>query len=133
MGIILSCCKPHHKSTQKSEKEYFQEIFDGLDLDGSQTLDANELKTIWEIVKRQRIANLHKQLATYSSDKNKEISDMNSLESDHLLKDSDKYDLKHFMLIIKQLKMSQEELHNFWINTKKNEVDNLNKLLAEYK
>ena len=58
---------------------------------------------------------------------------MNSLESDHLLKDSDKYDLKHFMLIIKQLKMSQEELHNFWINTKKNEVDNLNKLLAEYK
>ena len=133
MGIILSCCKPHHKSTQKSEKDYFQEIFDGLDLDGNQTLDATELKTIWDVVKRQRIANLHKQLEEFSSAKNKEIYDMKLLESDHLLKDGDKYNLHNFMLIMKQLKMPQEELHNFWINTKKNEVENLTKLLAEYK
>ena len=133
MGIILSCCKPDHKSTQKSEKEYFQEIFDGLDLDGNQILDANELKTIWDIVKRQRIANLHKELQEFSSAKNKEIADTKLLESDHLLKDGQKYNLNHFMIIMKQLKMSQEELHNFWINTKKNEVESLNKLLAEYK
>lgn len=133
MGIILSCYKSDHKSNQKSEKEYFQEIFDGLDLDGNQILDANELQTIWEIVRRQRISNLHKELQEFTSSKNKEITDMKLLESDHLLKDGKKYNLNHFMIVMKQLKLSREELHNFWINTKKEEVDNLNKLLAEYK
>ena len=62
MGAILSC----YGKKEKTKDEYYREIFDGLDLDGSQTLDASELQSIWEKVKQQKLSILAKQLNDYN-------------------------------------------------------------------
>ena len=56
MGAILSC----YGEKKKSKEEYYREIFDGLDIDGTQTLDAVELQTVWELVKEQKLEKLNK-------------------------------------------------------------------------
>ena len=55
MGAILSC----YGEKKKSKEEYYREIFDGLDIDGTQTLDAVELQTVWELVKEQKLEKLN--------------------------------------------------------------------------
>ena len=133
MGIILSCHKSNHKSIRKSEKEYFLEIFDGLDINGDQTLDTDELKSIWNMVKAHKLVSLKKELHDITNSKNKEIERVMRLESDSLLNENSKFEIDDFSKIVKELKMSREELHNLWLNTKKKEVETLNKLLDEYR
>ena len=56
----MGCC--FGKEKNKSEDEYIREIFDGLDIDGTQSLDENEIITIWNKAKKQKLQALREQL-----------------------------------------------------------------------
>lgn len=129
MGALISC----YGKKEKTKDQYYHEIFDGLDIDGSQTLDAKELQTIWEKVKEQKLSILNKQLNDYVLDKQQEISDTNKLDSSSLIPNGKKFDIKAFISIMKSLDMPEEDIHNFWIRTKESEIHNLQEVLEKYR
>lgn len=129
MGALISC----YGKKEKTKDQYYHEIFDGLDLDGTQTLDAKELQTIWEKVKEQKLSILNKQLNDYVLDKQEEISDTNKLDSSSLIPDGKKFDIKAFIAIMKSLDMPEEDIHKFWIRTKESEIHNLQEVLKKYR
>jgi len=125
MGCILSCKKG------KTEEEYIREIFDGLDIDGTQDLDAEEINLIWNRVKQNKLELLQNELSTFIANKNQEIADTRDLNADSMLKNGKSVSLEQFKPIIKSLNLNHDELHNLWINTKQNEINNIQKLLDE--
>ncbi len=129
MGALISC----YGKKEKTKDQYYHEIFDGLDIDGSQTLDAKELQTIWEKVKEQKLSILNKQLNDYIVNKQQEISDTNKLDSSSLIPNGKKFDIKAFISIMKSLDMPEEDIHNFWIRTKESEIHNLQEVLKKYR
>ena len=126
MGCILSCIKK-----QKSEEEYIMEIFDGLDIDGTQNLDADEIELIWKRVKENRLNKLKTELRNYVDTKNSEIEATRHLNSNSMLEKNKPVTLKQFKPIIKSLNMNREELHQLWVETKKNEIASIQNLLNE--
>tara|TARA_B100000902_G_C27099145_1_gene807881 strand:+ start:529 stop:915 length:387 start_codon:yes stop_codon:yes gene_type:complete len=128
MGAILCCY-----GKKKTKEEYFCEIFDGLDIDGSQNLDAEELQTIWELVKTQRIEKLNKELNNFTNQKQQEINTTRNLDSSSMIKKNKKFDLKSFIKVMNNLNMSDQELHEFWIDTKESEITNLQHLLEKHR
>ena len=129
MGALISC----YGKKEKTKDQYYHEIFDGLDLDGTQTLDAKELQTIWEKVKEQKLSILNKQLNDYIVNKQQEISDTNKLDSSSLIPNGKKFDIKAFISIMKSLDMPEEDIHNFWVRTKESEIHNLQEVLKKYR
>lgn len=129
MGALISC----YGKKEKTKDQYYHEIFDGLDIDGSQTLDAKELQTIWEKVKEQKLSILNKQLNDYIVNKQQEISDTNKLDSSSLIPNGKKFNIKAFISIMKSLDMPEEDIHNFWIRTKESEIHNLQEVLKKYR
>tara|TARA_B100001741_G_C16523583_1_gene585968 strand:- start:1258 stop:1647 length:390 start_codon:yes stop_codon:yes gene_type:complete len=129
MGALISC----YGKKEKTKDQYYHEIFDGLDIDGSQTLDAKELQTIWEKVKEQKLSILNKQLNDYIVNKQQEISDTNKLDSSSLIPNGKKFDIKAFISIMKSLDMPEEDIHNFWVRTKESEIHNLQEVLKKYR
>ncbi len=129
MGALISC----YGKKEKTKDQYYHEIFDGLDLDGTQTLDAEELQSIWEKVKEQKLAVLNKQLNDYVLNKQDEISDTNNLNSSSLIPNGMKFDIKAFIAIMKSLDMPEEDIHSFWIRTKESEIHNLQEVLKKYR
>jgi len=129
MGAILSC----YGKKEKTKDEYYREIFDGLDLDGSQTLDASELQSIWEKVKQQKLSILAKQLNDYNVSKQQEITETNQLDSSYLIPSGKKFGLKDFISVMKSLDMPEEEVHAFWVKTKESEIHNLQEVLNKYR
>tara|TARA_B100001093_G_C26678945_1_gene949554 strand:+ start:750 stop:1133 length:384 start_codon:yes stop_codon:yes gene_type:complete len=126
MGCILSCIKK-----QKSEEEYIMEIFDGLDIDGTQNLDADEIELIWKRVKENRLTKLKAELRNYVDTKNNEIEATTHLNSNSMLEKNKPVTLKQFKPIIKSLNMNRDELHQLWIETKQNEIASIQNLLNE--
>lgn len=126
MGCILSCIKK-----QKSEEEYIMEIFDGLDIDGTQNLDADEIELIWKRVKENRLNKLKTELRNYVDTKNSEIEATRHLNSNSMLEKNKPVTLKQFKPIIKSLNMNRDELHQLWVETKKNEIASIQNLLNE--
>ena len=126
MGCILSCIKK-----QKSEEEYIMEIFDGLDIDGTQNLDADEIELIWKRVKENRLTKLKAELRNYVDTKNSEIEATTHLNSNSMLEKNKPVTLKQFKPIIKSLNMNRDELHQLWVETKKNEIASIQNLLNE--
>ena len=96
MGALLSC----YGKKEKTKDQYYHEIFDGLDIDGTQTLDAKELQTLWEKVKQQKLVLLNKQLNDFIMNKQQEISDTNNFIVTYT---NDKFDIKEFIKIMKIL------------------------------
>tara|TARA_B100001093_G_scaffold296722_1_gene282926 strand:+ start:509 stop:898 length:390 start_codon:yes stop_codon:yes gene_type:complete len=129
MGALISC----YGKKEKTKDQYYHEIFDGLDIDGSQTLDAKELQTIWEKVKEQKLSILNKQLNDYIVNKQQEISDTNKLDSSSLIPNGKKFNIKAFISVMKSLDMPEEDIHNFWIRTKESEIHNLQEVLKKYR
>ena len=129
MGALISC----YGKKEKTKDQYYHEIFDGLDIDGSQTLDAKELQTIWEKVKEQKLSILNNQLNDYIVNKQQEISDTNKLDSSSLIPNGKKFNIKAFISIMKSLDMPEEDIHNFWIRTKESEIHNLQEVLKKYR
>ncbi len=129
MGALISC----YGKKEKTKDQYYHEIFDGLDIDGSQTLDAKELQTIWEKVKEQKLSILNKQLNDYIVNKQQEISDTNKLDSSSLIPNGKKFNIKAFISIMKSLDMPEEDIHNFWVRTKESEIHNLQEVLKKYR
>jgi|TARA_B100000963_G_C22635449_1_gene677317 Ca2+-binding EF-hand superfamily protein len=129
MGAILSC----YGEKKKSKEEYYREIFDGLDIDGTQTLDAVELQTVWELVKEQKLEKLNKELNDFVNKKQNQINNTKNMNSSAMLKGVDRFDLNKFKTIMKTLDLSKDELHEFWMKTKESEITNLQHLLEKYK
>lgn len=125
-----TCCGI--KSDKKTRQQYYREIFDGLDTDGTQNLDANELRTVWEKVKARRLENLQKRLDIYVARKQKEIQDVRNADANTMVKDG-KVTLSQFIEIIKFLNMSDEELHTFWVQTKEHELVAINSQLVKHR
>ena len=129
MGALLSC----YGKKEKTKDQYYHEIFDGLDIDGTQTLDAKELQTLWEKVKQQKLVLLNKQLNDFIMNKQQEISDTNKLDSSSLIPNGGKFDIKEFIKIMKSLDMDEKEMHDFWVKTKESEIHNLQEVLNTYR
>ena len=55
------------------------------------------------------------------------------MNSSAMLKGVDRFDLNKFKTIMKTLDLSKDELHEFWMKTKENEITNLQHLLEKYK
>ena len=98
MGLLFSC---NGKKT-KTKQNYYNEIFDGLDLDGTQYLDADELQNV------------------------------EKLDASSLIPKNKQFNIKEFMKIMNILKMTDEELHTFWISTKQSEITNIQEVLNKY-
>lgn len=107
---------------RKSREAYIREIFDGLDIDGTQTLDGSEIKPVWNKAKQHKLEELQKELEKYTQEKTCEIESTKKLTAESMLKDGNPMKLKQFMTIFNSLNMSKDELKAFWINTKKNEI-----------
>lgn len=129
MGALLSC----YGKKEKTKDQYYHGIFDGLDIDGTQTLDAKELQTLWEKVKQQKLVLLNKQLNDFIMNKQQEISDTNNLDSSSLIPNGSKFDIKEFIKIMKSLDMDEKEMHDFWVKTKESEIHNLQEVLNTYR
>tara|TARA_E500000178_G_scaffold320744_1_gene344098 strand:- start:10 stop:387 length:378 start_codon:yes stop_codon:yes gene_type:complete len=122
----MGCC--FGKET-KSDDEYIREIFDGLDIDGTQSLDENEIITIWNKAKKQKLQTLRNELNTFVTNKNKEIEDTELLTAASLLENGDSMTLQKFKPLIKSLNMEGDELHQLWISTKRNEIKQIQNML----
>ena len=107
---------------RKSREAYIREIFDGLDIDGTQTLDGSEIKPVWNKAKQHKLEELQKELEKYTQEKTCEIESTKKLTAESMLKDGNPMKLKEFMTIFNSLNMSKDELKAFWINTKKSEI-----------
>ena len=129
MGALISC----YGKKEKTKEQYYHEIFDGLVLDGTQTLDAEELQTIWEKVKEQKLSILNKQINDYVLNKQKEISNTNKLNSSSFIPNGNKFDIKAFIAIMKSLDMPEEDIYSFWIRIKESEIHNLQEVLKKYR
>ena len=129
MGALISC----YVKKEKTKDQYYHEIFDGLDLDGTQKIDAEELQSIWEKIKEQKLSILNKRLTDYVLNKQAEISDINNLNSSSLIPNGKKFDIKEFIDIMKSLDMPEEDIHSFWIRTKESEIHNLQEVLNKYR
>ena len=117
------------KEKKKSEDEYIREIFDGLDIDGTQSLDENEIITIWNKAKKQKLQALREQLNSFVTNKNKEIEATELLTASSLLENGDSMTLEKFKPLIKSLAMNNDELHQLWVNTKRNEIKQIQNML----
>ena len=122
----MGCC--FGKET-KSDDEYIREIFDGLDIDGTQSLDENEIITIWNKAKKQKLQTLRNELNTFVTNKNKEIEDTELLTAASLLENGDSMTLQKFKPLIKSLNMDNDELHQLWVSTKRNEIKQIQNML----
>ena len=109
--------------------EYIREIFDGLDIDGTQSLDENEIITIWNKAKKQKLQALREQLNSFVTTKNKEIEATKALTASSLLENGDSMTLEKFKPLIKSLAMDNDELHQLWVNTKRNEIKQIQGML----
>jgi len=123
----MGCC--FGKEKNKSEDEYIREIFDGLDIDGTQSLDENEIITIWNKAKKQKLQALREQLNSFVTTKNKEIEATEALTASSLLENGDPMTLEKFKPLIKSLAMDNDELHQLWVNTKRNEIKQIQNML----
>lgn len=128
MGLLFSC---NGKKT-KTKQNYYNEIFDGLDLDGTQYLDADELQTLWEKVKKHKLTMLKKELDDFTSKKNKDIQNVEKLDASSLIPKNKQFNIKEFMKTMNILKMTDEELHTFWVSTKQSEITNIQEVLNKY-
>ncbi len=122
----MGCC--FGKET-KSDDEYIREIFDGLDIDGTQSLDENEIITIWNKAKKQKLQTLRNELNRFVTNKNKEIEDTELLTAASLLENGDSMTLQKFKPLIKSLNMDNDELHQLWVSTKRNEIKQIQNML----
>ena len=128
MGLLFSC---NGKKT-KTKQNYYNEIFDGLDLDGTQYLDTDELQTLWEKVQNHKLTMLKKDLDDFTSNKHKDIHNVEKLDASSIIPKNKKFNIKEFLKIMNILKMTNEELHTFWISTKQSEITNIQEVLNKY-
>lgn len=132
------------KTNNPREAQYINEIFDGLDTNGTQTLSKHELPSIWVLYKEKSIKKLEEELKTFieinkqnvktfeeentklleqykTINKNK-ITEISEADSDYLLKNRKKINIKEFRKIMQFLKLSEEEMQILWKTTKENEI-----------
>lgn len=123
MGCILSIMNMVSKcSVKKTKNEYFREIFDGLDTDGTQSLNASELSIIWKLVQDKKLLELKRELDTYTTKKTLEMNIIKMQDSSKLLDDVEKFDIKAFINTMKKLKLNDNQIHELWVSTKQNEI-----------
>lgn len=120
--------EPH----QKSNKEYYQEIFDGLDTNGTQTLTSEQLGKIWKLVQQKRVTELENDLANYINKINDEIKNTNSQTAGVLTTKHPNLNLRDFTKIMKDLDLEHNKLHKLWINTKRDEMISIKKEMETY-
>lgn len=114
---------------KKSKDAYIREIFDGLDINGTQNLDEKEIVTVWNKAKTAKIYNLEKELKDYTKQKNDEIEKTKKLTAKSMLEDGKPMDLKQFKVVFNSLNMNHDEMHKFWIETKKNEIKGIQEMI----
>lgn len=106
----------------KSEKEYITEIFDGIDTDGNQYLDTDELQNIVEFIRNKRINIIKNDIAIYKEKKLEEIDRLKKNSIEVLIDNNQILDINNFTKIIKSLHLTQYELENLWKNIKRDEI-----------
>ena len=75
---------------------------------------------------------LKKELDNFTSKKNKDIQNVEKLYASSLIPKNKQFNIKEFMKIMNILKMTDEELHTFWISTKQSEITNIQEVLNKY-
>jgi hypothetical protein len=120
------CCKPY-----SSKRMYVREIFDAVDRNGTQTIDAAELRLVWDLVRRHKIRHLKRERAQWVAMKNNEIQVMQNMPPTSVLKRGKVFSLKEFDEMIGELKLSKAELREFWLQTKKNELRDIERMMRE--
>ena len=75
---------------------------------------------------------LKKELDNFTSKKNKDIQNVEKLDASSLIPKNKQFNIKEFMKIMNILKMTDEELHTFWISTKQSEITNIQEVLNKY-
>ena len=136
MGCILSIINMVSKcpTKKKTKEEYLREIFDGLDIDGTQSLNASELSTIWKLVQDKKLLELKNELDTYTTKKTLEMNIVKNQDASKLLDNVETFNLKAFINTMKKLKLTDDQLHQLWVSTKRNEIVTIkNELNREYK
>lgn len=128
MGLLFSCNRKHKQTNQN----YYNDIFVGLDLDGTQYLDAYELETLWEKVKKHKLTMLKKDVYDFTSKKNKDIEHVGKLDSSSLIPKNKQFNIKEFVKIMNILNMTDKELHTFLVSTKRSEITNIQEVLNKY-
>jgi hypothetical protein len=118
------CCKPY-----SPKKMYIREIFDAIDSNGTRTIDAAELRLVWDLVRRHKIANLQKERAQWVALKNNEIQAMEQLPPTSVLKRGSVFKLKDFAEMMDELNLSKPQLREFWLETKKKEIREMERLV----
>ena len=104
MGKFFICFNWFGKKLDR--KQYVKEIFDSLDLDGSQTLEADELGIIWNIYAVKQLERLHN-----------EIKLLEQKDANHLLKlysNGKAFNSKTFSKMIKNLNIPDDDLAELW-------------------
>lgn len=112
MSKYLACFKCFRKKIDRNK--YINEIFDSLDLDGTQRLEANELGIIWNIYAAQQIERLHDEI--------KNIEQQDAKQLLHLYSNGKPFTSKTFFYIIKMLKIPDAELVELWKGVKSQEI-----------
>lgn len=85
----------------KSEKEYITEIFDGIDIDGNQYLETDELQNIVEFIRNKRINIIKNDIAIYKEKKLEEIDRLKKNSIEVLIDNNQILDINNFTKIIK--------------------------------
>ena len=123
----MGCCFGKEKT--KSDEEYVRDIFNRLDIDGTQSIDENEIITIWNKAKKYKLEALSNCLDDFITKKNREIENTELLTAASLLENGDSMTLEKFKTLIKSLNMDHGELHQLWVNTKRNEIQHIPNML----
>jgi hypothetical protein len=95
----------------------------------TQNLDEKEIVTVWNKAKTAKIYNLEKELKDYTKQKNDEIEKTKKLTAKSMLEDGKPMDLKQFKVVFNSLNMNHDEMHKFWIETKKNEIKGIQEMI----
>lgn len=119
------------KQAKKSHLEYIREIFDGLDVDGTQTLNEKEIVSIWDIAKEKKLQTLQHELDSYVKAKTAEIEHTKTLTAKTLLEDGKDVDMKQFRHIMNTLRLKDNELHSLWLDTKQKEIKSIQQMIKD--
>ena len=106
--------------TSKTRKELLDETFDGLDTNGTMSLDEHEVEYMWTVYSQHKIESLQSEIESWGSRKPRT-----------LLSQGDPMDQKRFLQVIDELHLTDTEVFEIWKTAKQLELDKLREGLSK--